>query len=74
MPAANLGRLESMPTQPGFVAVNVKPESRDTLRSLMYRLSSETGNRVSVSDTMSAACEIAMRHIDETVSVVNADS
>lgn len=56
-----------MPTQPGFVAVNVKPESRDALRGLMYRLSSETGSRVSVSDTMSAACEIAMRHIAETV-------
>ena len=59
-----------MPTQPGFVAVNVKPETRDAMRGLMFRLSSETGERITVSETISAACEIAVRHIDETVSVV----
>jgi hypothetical protein len=59
-----------MPTQQRFVAVNVRPESRDAMRGLMYRLSSETGERVSVSATMSAACEIAMRYINETVNAV----
>jgi hypothetical protein len=56
-----------MPTQPGYVAVNVKPESRDIMRSLMFRLSSETDRRVTVSETLTVACEIAMRHIDEAV-------
>jgi hypothetical protein len=59
-----------MPTQAGYVAVNMKPESREAIRQLMYRLSSETGTRVSISDTVAVACDIAMKHITETVRVV----
>jgi hypothetical protein len=60
-----------MPTQAGYVAVNMLPESRDAMRQLMYRLSSETGERVSVSDTVAVACEIAMEHIGETIAKVS---
>jgi hypothetical protein len=56
-----------MPTSRKHVAVNMEPESREAIRQLMYRLSSETGTRITISVTVVVACDIAMRHIDETI-------
>lgn len=54
----------------GYSAMNIKTETRDVMRQLMFRLSSETGKRVSISDTIAVACKIATQHIDETIAEV----
>lgn len=59
-----------MALPPGYVVAAMRSESREKMRQLMYRLSSETGARVSISDTISVACDIAMRHIDECITEV----
>jgi hypothetical protein len=53
-----------MPTQPGYVAVNMVPESREEIRRLMFRLSSAMGHRVSISDTVAVACKVALANFE----------
>ena len=50
----------------GFVAVNVTPQARDSLRDLSFFLTGRAGKRVSMSSALLAAIEVADQHPEAT--------
>lgn len=59
-----------MPTTPGFVAVNVTHDARNRLRSLTYALTGKAGRRVTLSDALMAALDLAERHPEEIAKIL----
>ncbi len=62
-----------MPTQSGYVAVNMLPESREEIRKLMFHLSSAMGRRVSISDTVAVACRVASANLETALSELTSE-
>lgn len=48
-----------------FVAVNVTPAARDSLRLMAVRVSAAVGRRVSMSDALAVVDAVAQAHADE---------
>jgi hypothetical protein len=59
-----------MPRPEGAVGVNVTAPARDALRDLSYRLSLETGRRVTMSEALAAVCAVAGRDMAATVAAL----
>jgi RNA:NAD 2'-phosphotransferase (TPT1/KptA family) len=50
-----------------FHSVHLTDEARDRIKAAAISLTSPSGRRVSMSDALIAAVEVAMRHTDEMV-------
>jgi hypothetical protein len=53
--------------------MNVSRGARDALRQLSYRLSADTGQRITMDATLTAACSVAGRDLAATLAAL-ADS
>jgi hypothetical protein len=54
----------------GRSGLNVNPEDHSALRSLAYRLTGETGRRVTLTEALRAACSVASRDLAATVAAL----
>jgi hypothetical protein len=61
-----------MPRSEGVVGVNVTASARDSLRDLSYRLSLDTGRRVTMTDALAAACAVASADLPATLAALAA--
>ena len=54
----------------GRSGLNVNPEDHSALRSLAYRLTGETGRRVTLTEALRAACAVAVADVPATVAAL----
>lgn len=53
------------------VGMNVSRDTRDAIRSLSYRLTGETGQRVTMDEAMRAACAVAAADLAATLAALS---
>lgn len=59
---------------PPTVNIKIHVSARDRLRRLGLTLSAAVGRQLSLSEVIDAACQIADRHADELLDLLNAES
>lgn len=52
------------------VGMNVTPGTRDVVRQLAYRLTGETGKRITMDQAIAAACSVASGSLPATVAAL----